>query len=366
MNDSDGEEEDPMHQQHGGMQLLRRYMALFQRMNQGQRLVPDDDESENEPDAAVPDPKANQIHFELASNRPGCRTGSVYNMVQQRLRKHKFNACEQATISNTFRPNSLRCVLAEFTAQAFCGRFSSDGRTFLSAAQDQHIRLFQIQGKWRQIRDIQAQDVGWSVVDTDYSPDQRFCIYSSWSDYVHLCNLEGDREIHRPLDFQPGQRRICMFSIKFSPNSNEILGGSSDNHVYLYDIDQGTRVFRVTAHEDDVNSVCWADNSGQVFYSGSDDSLVKCWDRRVLGGATKPSGVLVGHCDGITCVSSKGDGRYLISNSKDQSMKLWDLRMMMDPSHARAVPPTRRHRWDYRWEHYGHSEVRALQQDKFV
>lgn len=41
-------------------------------------------------------------------------------------------------------------------------------------------------------------------------------------------------------------------------------------------------------------------------------------DRRSLGSYPKPSGVLIGHTEGITYVSPKGDGRYIISNGKDQ------------------------------------------------
>ena len=51
-------------------------------------------------------------------------------------------------------------------------------------------------------------------------------------------------------------------------------------------------------------------------------------DRRSLGSSQKPSGVLIGHTEGITNVSAKGDGRYIISNGKDQALRLWDLRKM--------------------------------------
>lgn len=51
-------------------------------------------------------------------------------------------------------------------------------------------------------------------------------------------------------------------------------------------------------------------------------------DRRSLGSSPKPSGVLIGHTEGITYVSAKGDGRYVISNGKDQALRLWDLRKM--------------------------------------
>jgi WD repeat-containing protein 23 len=65
-----------------------------------------------------------------------------------------------------------------------------------------------------------------------------------------------------------------------------------------------------------------------LIFTGSDDSLVKVWDRRVL---TKEAGTFVGHSEGITHVTSKGDGILLASNSKDQLLKVWDIRMMVQP-----------------------------------
>lgn len=63
------------------------------------------------------------------------------------------------------------------------------------------------------------------------------------------------------------------------------------------------------------------------------------------------AGALVGHYDGITYIDSRGDGRYIISNSKDQSIKLWDLRVF---SPADAVAKSKNHlcygNWDYRWD----------------
>lgn len=53
----------------------------------------------------------------------------------------------------------------------------------------------------------------------------------------------------------------------------------------------------------------------------------KVWDRRCFT-REKPAGVLAGHLDGITHIDSRGDGRYLISNGKDQTIKLWDIRKM--------------------------------------
>jgi WD repeat-containing protein 23 len=52
------------------------------------------------------------------------------------------------------------------------------------------------------------------------------------------------------------------------------------------------------------------------------------WDRLCFISKGKAAGVLMGHLEGITFIDSRGDGRYFISNGKDQTTKLWDIRKM--------------------------------------
>ena len=59
---------------------------------------------------------------------------------------------------------------------------------------------------------------------------------------------------------------------------------------------------------------------------------MQVWDKRAVGSNPKPAGLFVGHTDGMTHMDPKGDGHYLISNCKDQTIKLWDLRNMLPPS----------------------------------
>ncbi|KAL6992883.1 hypothetical protein U1Q18_011001 [Sarracenia purpurea var. burkii] len=40
-------------------------------------------------------------------------------------------------------------------------------------------------------------------------------------------------------------------------------------------------------------------------------------------------GILMGHVEGITFLDSRGDGSYFISNGKDQTIKLWDIRLKL-------------------------------------
>eukprot|EP00076_Gallus_gallus_P033864 XP_024999402.1 DDB1- and CUL4-associated factor 11 [Gallus gallus] len=69
------------------------------------------------------------------------------------------------------------------------------------------------------------------------------------------------------------------------------------------------------------------------------------------GGATPGGAALAGHRDGVTFIHPRGDGRYLVSNSKDQTAKLWDLRRPAGPGGvAAARRAVARQSWDYRWQ----------------
>jgi WD repeat-containing protein 23 len=69
------------------------------------------------------------------------------------------------------------------------------------------------------------------------------------------------------------------------------------------------------------------------------------------------AGVLIGHTEGITHIDSKGDGRQLISNGKDQTCKLWDIRksisssLSTSSSHFKNLQKNRLD-FDYRWQEY--------------
>lgn len=84
--------------------------------------------------------------------------------------------------------------------------------------------------------------------------------------------------------------------------------------------------------------------------------MLKVWDRRSLNeNNPKEVGLFVGHLDGITFVDAKNDARYLLSNSKDQTIKLWDMRVFSKGTAEDQSQQLRRrtrhyNRWDYRWD----------------
>ncbi|XP_006102323.1 DDB1- and CUL4-associated factor 11 isoform X1 [Myotis lucifugus] len=319
----------------------------------------------NPPVDATPDTReleCNEIktQVELATGRLGrrraAREHSFPQMLYQRERglchRGSFSLGEQSRVMSHFLPNDLGFT-DTYSQKAFCGIYSKDGQIFMSACQDQTIRLYDCRyGRFHKFKSIKARDVGWSVLDVAFTPDGNHFLYSSWSDYIHICNIYGEGDTHTALDLRPDERRFAVFSIAVSSDGREVLGGANDGCLYVFDREQNRRTLQIESHEDDVNAVAFADISSQILFSGGDDAICKVWDRRTMReDDPKPVGALAGHQDGITFIDSKGDARYLISNSKDQTIKLWDIRRFssregMEASRQAATQQN----WDYRWQ----------------
>jgi len=299
----------------------------------------------------------------LTQRQPESEKNIAFTLRQREIQCCNFNRHQSfsqgmcAQVATRYMPcKAVKEV--KFKEKNFCGIYSDDGKLFLSACQDSHIRIFDADsfGKHKAFKDVTARDVGWSVLDVAFSSDSRFFAYSSWSHYIHLCTVfDGDDpnlSQHDALALEPDLHSFAVFSLQFTKDCSEILCGANDGFLHLYNLEASGRVLNVDAHEDDINAVCFADDSSNIFYSGGDDGLVRVWDRRLLSNASsEPVGTLAGHQDGITFIDSMGDARYLLSNSKDQSIKLWDLRCFSSNEAINNVKQVvSGQQWDYRWE----------------
>lgn len=188
-----------------------------------------------------------------------------------------------------------------YPARVFLSNFSHDGSVYLVGTQDANLRIYPfVPGATKESKPsqtIRCRDISWSILDTVFSPDSRFVAYSSWSPYVRLCNLISPREmaekkgqaheLHENLKFSDESDRIAFFSIAYSPDGREIVGGCNGGTVYVYDVERKECVFQFDGHQDDVNAVRFFDNN--LIISGSDDCLVKVWDRRMLSSFATPT-----------------------------------------------------------------------------
>lgn len=242
-------------------------------------------------------------------------------------------ASKSAELVNDLLPNCDGQTVLKYHTRAYCGRFSVDGTFFYSCTQDFKVRLYDTRDAFKRpklYKTCRLEMGRWTVTDATLSKDNQYLAYSSITPIVYLASTSPDSSGQVPLDFSRsgGNYHSGIWSVRFSSDGRELIAGTSDASIYVYDIESRRVLLRLPGHDDDVNAVCFADESTNVLISGSDDSQIKVWDRRSMS-ARRESGVLIGHTEGITFVDSKGDGRYVVSNGKDQTMKLWDIRKMM-------------------------------------
>ncbi|KAJ1262861.1 hypothetical protein BS78_09G141300 [Paspalum vaginatum] len=295
--------------------------------------------------------------------------------------KGTFSSCDRAFVLGRYVPTNGPEILDRMDSRAYVSQFSADGTLFVAGFQvcyaqaqpttvevllsswkprsGSHIRIYDVDRGWITHKDIHARSLRWTISDVSLSLDQRYLVYSSLAPIIHIVNISNAAresyanvtDVHDGLDFsqhEDVQYSFGIFSVKFSSDGRELVAGSNDESIYVYDICANKLTLRLPAHTSDVNTVSFADETGHLIYSGSDDTLCKVWDRRCLS-TGQAAGVLTGHLHGITHIDSRGDGRSFISNGKDQAIKLWDIRKMTSSADSCADgTPT----WDYRYSRY--------------
>ena len=142
---------------------------------------------------------------------------------------------------------------------------------------------------------------------------------------------------------------LRIYSLKLSGDNKEIIAGCGKAlggaPVQIFDIETNQLKQSVFAHKEDINSVCYVDrDNSSIFITASDDGVCKLWDTRILKNF-EPAGIFYGHVSGLTHVESKNDNRYFLSNCKDQSAKLWDIRQ--STTERKNYPFLK---YDYRYE----------------
>ncbi|WVQ82798.1 hypothetical protein IAT38_004930 [Cryptococcus sp. DSM 104549] len=223
----------------------------------------------------------------------------------------------------------------------------------------------------KRIKRVQGMEGRWTVTDCDADRKGQKMIYSSITPYVHMLYTDEFDQEHVELNFKdPSDRNGYysqgIWSVRFSADGKEVVAGAGGGKIMVYDLESQRRSLSVTGHQEDVNAVCFADESStNILVSGSDDGYIKIWDRRSLSSHT-PSGVLVGATEGITYTSPKGDGRYIVANSKDQAARLYDLRKMRSASEFGNQDPVQMYGangFDYRDSRYPLPRPRSHPQD---
>ncbi|KAJ2998170.1 hypothetical protein HDV02_004762 [Globomyces sp. JEL0801] len=237
----------------------------------------------------------------------------IENSFDSYIRNRELNNLKIHLNPKTLLPIQFKNSI-QFQYHVYSCQFSTNGNYCYVATQDHSIAFYDTSDlTFRPSIKFKASRGRWTITDHAISPDNRFIAYSSLVPYINLAQISEDG-----FTLEEGSQRI----LDFKENGN--------GFAVLYNIELGKLLHRIEGHTEDVNSVAYIDpKDPNVLVSGSDDNMIKIWysftphtffrDRRSMGKmGSRPAGLLIGHTEGITHLSAKGDGRYIVSNGKDQ------------------------------------------------
>ncbi|MFC1878751.1 AAA family ATPase [Chloroflexota bacterium] len=122
-------------------------------------------------------------------------------------------------------------------------------------------------------------------------------------------------------------------AVAVTPDGHYIVSGSWDKTLKVWDVASGHEVHTLKGHTDRITAVVVTPD-GQHIISGSRDHNLKVWNisAALNAGIVRENGLcsedvctLKGHTDWITNVTVTPDGQHTISGSLDGTLKVWEV-----------------------------------------
>ncbi len=249
-------------------------------------------------------------------------------------------------------------------------------------AQDFKVRMYDTSNPydWKHYKTVTYPFGRWTLTDADLSPDNKWLAYTSLQSVVCLAPTDPI-DTGEPYSLDLGYRNetsradFPIYSVRFSGDGRNLVAGTGLSSIIVYDIERRERLHHVRGRHRrrQRRRLCRTNSPPHIpvspptpalppqpnpslQYSGSDDCTIKVWDTR--SSATRaPRAPSSATSKGLTYLDTKGDGRYVLSNAKDQTLKLWDLRMALSTARLEELDATRitderPDPYEYRWEDY--------------
>ena len=107
-----------------------------------------------------------------------------------------------------------------------------------------------------------------------FSPNGKQVVSGSWDKSLKVWNAETGTELST-LTVDSGFRGVQ--SVSFSPIGDMIAAGCYNGKIYFIDAQSGEVKRALTGHSDQVSSVAFSAD-GQWVMSGSNDKTIRLWD----------------------------------------------------------------------------------------
>ncbi len=140
---------------------------------------------------------------------------------------------------------------------------------------------------------------------------------------VRICRISDGQELH---SIYTG---AYIHDLAFSPDGSMVASAGGDNAVKFWDVESGTLIRSIAAHDDDVSTLAFSPDgtilaSGAGGWDSTDDSSIKLWS--VADGTLLNT--FEGHGDWVYALDFAPDGGILLSSGRDGSqgdIRMWSV-----------------------------------------
>lgn len=234
-----------------------------------------------------------------------------------------------ATIARTSGLLAPNMKLVGHSGHIYAAKFNNEGTHFASAGHDRLIYLWSTYGDCENHCVLKGHAN--SILDLWWGQDGDLLFSASADKTGAIYDLTTGQRLKKLR-----QQTAAVNCIVGNRRGRQLVAtGSDDCTALVYDIRQKLAVYDIK-HDYQVLSTAFSDDSSQLFVAGIDNDI-QCFELRKID---TPYYTLQGHADAVTGVRLSPDGSYLLSTSRDNSMRSWDVRPFIsgkDKHKGRAV-----------------------------
>ena len=148
-----------------------------------------------------------------------------------------------------------------------------------------------------------------------FTPNSTQLISGSFDKTIKLWQLDTGVAIHTLTD----DRRKGVFALAVSPDGKLLASGSWDERIELWNLETGELLQHLTHHQASVRSLAISPDS-KTLVSGSFDRTIVLWslpEGKVIKTLTAP--------EPIAAIALSADGKFLVSTGDDGAIEIWSL-----------------------------------------